>query len=92
MATLQVRDLDDRLYNFIKTSAKLHNRSISQEVVTIIESFSSWSHRMSKNATIEFLSLTGAWKDERTPENILEEIKESRTSSQRFGDHHGLFD
>ena len=40
MATLQVRDIDDRLYKYLKTSAKLKNRSISQEVITIIKSTS----------------------------------------------------
>lgn len=37
MAILQVRDIDDRLYDFLKRSAKLRNRSISQEVITIMD-------------------------------------------------------
>ncbi len=38
MANLQVRDIDDKLYDSLKRRADLEHRSISQEVVMIIES------------------------------------------------------
>lgn len=91
MATLQVRDIDDRLYNFLKSSAKRQNRSISQEVITIIENHLNSSVH-TKNATLEFLSLTGAWKDEKSAEEIVEGIKNSRSQSSRFGNEYGIFD
>ena len=50
MATLQVRDIDDRLYDFIKTSAKMQNRSISQEVITIIQSYLNSNQKNTKNS------------------------------------------
>ena len=37
MAMLQVRDMDDRLYDRLKFAAKHDNRSISQQVVTILQ-------------------------------------------------------
>ena len=92
MATLQVRDIDDRLYNFLKTSAKLQNRSISQEVVTIIQNYLNSSKNTSTNATLEFLSLTGAWKEEKTAEEIVKNIRKGRRQSKRFGEKDGLFD
>jgi len=92
MATLQVRDIDDRLYDFLKTSAKLQNRSISQEVVTIIENYLNSSKNTSTNATLEFLSLTGAWKEEKTAEEIVKNIRKGRKRSKRFGEKNGLFD
>lgn len=93
MATLQVRDIDDRLYDFLKTSAKLQNRSIiSQEVVTIIENYLNSSKNTSTNATLEFLSLTGAWKEEKTAEEIVKNIRKGRKRSKRFGEKDGLFD
>jgi plasmid stability protein len=92
MATLQVRDIDDRLYNFLKTSAKLQNRSISQEVVTIIQNYLNSSKTTSTNATLEFLSLTGAWKEEKTAEQIVKDIRKGRKQSKRFGENDGLFD
>ncbi len=91
MATLQVRDIDDRLYNFLKSSAKRQNRSISQEVVTIIENHLNSSVN-TKNATLEFLSLTGAWKDEKSAEEIVKDIRNSRNQSSRFGVNNGIFD
>ena len=92
MATLQVRDIDDKLYNFLKTSAKLQNRSISQEVITIIEAYLNNVNRNFKNSTLEFLSLSGAWKDERSAEDIINDLRKSRTSSNRFGENNGIFD
>ena len=92
MATLQVRDMDDRLYNFLKTSARLKNRSISQEVVTIIQNYLNSSKTASTNATLEFLSLTGAWKEEKSAVAIIKQIRKGRRQSKRFGEKDGLFD
>ncbi|MFA6505594.1 MAG: TraY domain-containing protein [Treponemataceae bacterium] len=91
MATLQVRDIDDRLYKLLKSSAKRQNRSISQEVVTIIENHLNSSVNIT-NSTLEFLSLTGAWKDEKSAEEIVKDIKNSRNQSSRFGANNGIFD
>ena len=92
MATLQVRDIDDRLYSYLKTSAKLQNRSISQEVISIIENYLNSSRPPHINTTIEFLSLSGAWKDERSGEDIVQDLRNNRNQSNRFGAKNGLFD
>jgi hypothetical protein len=39
MAILQVRDIDDQLYASLKEIAKSENRSLSQEVVPILEKY-----------------------------------------------------
>jgi plasmid stability protein len=39
MAILQVRDIDDRLYDSLKQKAQINNRSISQEVISILETY-----------------------------------------------------
>jgi hypothetical protein len=93
MATLQVRDIDDRLYKYLKTSAKLKNRSISQEVITIIQDHLNNSQNPASNATKEFLSLSGAWKDDKSAEDIMKDIQNHRiNSSTRFGNKDGIFD
>ena len=51
MAMLQVRDMDDRLYERLKFVAKLDNRSISQQVVTILQGYFTSVHSKTKNAT-----------------------------------------
>jgi hypothetical protein len=92
MATLQVRDIDNRLYHFLKASAKLQNRSISQEVVTIIEDYLNSSRNRSGNATSEFLALAGAWKDEKSAGKIVAQIRKRGSRSHRFGGENGIFD
>lgn len=42
MAMLQVRDMDNRLYDTIRYSAKKANRSISQQVITILQEYFSF--------------------------------------------------
>ena len=93
MATLQVRDIDDRLYKYLKTSAKMKNRSISQEVITIIQEHLNSASNPAKNATKEFLLLSGAWIDDRSAESIMKDIRMNRnSSSMRFGKNDGIFD
>lgn len=92
MATLQVRDIDDRLYDFLKTSAKMQNRSISQEIITIIQNHLNSNQKHAKNATLEFLSLEGGWKDDREADEIIHDIRAHRSQSKRFGNSNGIFD
>lgn len=92
MATLQVRDIDDRLYTTLKNAAKRKNRSISQEVVTMLETHLNSDQKPAVNATLEFLKLSGAWKDDRTASEIVADIANSRIQSDRFGDNNGVFD
>jgi plasmid stability protein len=92
MATLQVRDIDDRLYKTLRNAAKRKNRSISQEVVTMLETHLNSDQKPVVNATLEFLKLSGAWKDDRTAEEITADIASGRVQSYRFGDSDGIFD
>lgn len=39
MATLQIKSMDDQLYNALKIRAKAENRSLSQQVVMIIKDY-----------------------------------------------------
>jgi len=92
MATLQVRDMDDRLYDRLKFAAKRDNRSISQQVVTILQNYFTSVPVKPKNATEEFLKLSGAWEDTRSAEEIIDDIRISRVNSKRFEAVDGIFD
>jgi hypothetical protein len=92
MAILQVRDLDDRLYNSLKTLAKLENRSLSQEVISILEKYLSNPLIFNYNSTREFLSLSGAWDDDRTADEIIHDIKKNKNKSKRFEAKNAIFD
>lgn len=91
MAMLQVRDIDDRLYDRLKFAAKLDNRSISQQVVTILQDYFTSIPVKTKNATEEFLKLAGSWEDVRTTEEIIGDIYSSRVNSTRFEALDGIF-
>ena len=84
MAMLQVRDMDNRLYDTIRYSAKRVNRSISQQVITILQEYFSSPVSKPKNAVDEFLKLSGSWDDERSAEEIIDDINSSRVNSSRF--------
>ncbi len=92
MATLQVRDVDDRLYESLRKLAANEKRSISQEVIHIIEFYLANPHEHSKDYTEEFLQLSGSWADDRPAEEIIRDIKSHRTVSRRFKSANDLFD
>jgi hypothetical protein len=92
MAILQVRDIDDRLYSSLKNLAKSENRSLSQEVISILEKYLSNPVIFKNNPTREFLSLSGSWADDRTADEIVKDIRKNRRNSKRFEAQNVLFD
>ena len=92
MANLQVRDIDDRLYESLRERASREKRSISQEVILILEKYLPRPNSFDVNPTDEFLSLTGAWADERTAEDIIGGIRGERRNSSRFAGTNRVFD
>jgi plasmid stability protein len=92
MANLQVKDIDDKLYNSLKERAAMEKRSVSQEVVLIIQKYLSTPEQFHKNPTKEFLQMAGSWTDDRSAEEIVLEIQRSRENSDRFEKSNELFD
>jgi len=93
MAVLQVRDIDDRLYETLKSMAKQKRRSISQQVIKIIETYlANPAFKTPKTQTDAFLNLTGSWEGHETADELIQSIHESRKNSKRFEDSNGLFD
>ena len=92
MANLQVRDMDDNLYNALRELASRKRRSISQEVVHILEAYLSQPRRFNRNPTVEFLSLCGSWDDDRSALEIARSVRADRKKSRRFGADNELFD
>ena len=75
MAILQVRDIDDRIYDNLKRISQQHKRFVSQEVIYIIETYLSQPQSLIKNNADEFLKIAGSREDERSAEEIISEIK-----------------
>ena len=92
MAILQVRDIDDRLYACLKTLAKSENRSLSQEVISILEKYLSNPSIFRNNPTKEFLALSGSWANDRTADETVRDIKKNRRNSKRFEAQNVVFD
>ncbi len=92
MANLQVKDIDDRLYDSLRKLASSDKRSISQEVVYIIEKYLSLPDSFKHNPTDSFLELTGSWDDDRSADDIVDDIRNNRINSSRFGTANELFD
>jgi plasmid stability protein len=92
MANLQVRDIDEKLYESLRTRAHQERRSISQEVIHILEKYLSLPTAYDQNPTDEFLKLAGSWEDNRTSEEIIADIRQNRKNSPRFSKSHELFD
>ena len=85
MATLQVRAIDDKLYNILGKKAKMDNRSISQEVIVILKEHLSEPRKCNASLSTEkFLDMCGTWKDSRDADVIIADIKKTRTKSNRF--------
>jgi plasmid stability protein len=84
MATLQVRDIDDLLYQTLKKRAQAQHRSLSQEVVHIIEEYLSRPPADPATQTDLFLKLAGSWQGPETAGEILRSIRSARVNSRRF--------
>lgn len=92
MANLQVRDIDEKLYASLRNLATNEKRSISQEVVYILQKYLSVPRTFNRNPTDDFLQLSGSWEDDRNAEEIISDIKSNRKNSPRFGNENELFD
>jgi plasmid stability protein len=92
MATLQVRDIDDRLYEALRARARSEHRSVSQEVISIIEDHLSKSTHGSQKQTELFLGLTGSWEGTESAEQLIATLKKNRKNSDRFGGKRVSFD
>ncbi len=84
MATLQVKGMDDQLYEALRARAEADNRSISQEVIMIIRSYLAGAGRDPQAVSRTLLSLVGSWDDDRSAEEIIADIRRARRPSQRF--------
>ncbi len=92
MANLQVKDIDDNLYEALRRLASDERRSISQQVAFILEKYLASKASFDRNPTDAFLALSGEWRDDRKAEDIAKNIRQSRNSRRRFGENDGIFD
>lgn len=86
MANLQVKGIDDSLYDQLKRQAAAENRSVSQEIIYLVKSHLSAQKtiRSAPTPAEVLLQLAGSWEDPRSAEEIVSEIRNSRQNSKRL--------
>ena len=86
MANLQIKGIDENLYEQIKKAAVIENRSLSQHVLYLIKSHIATMHQGEhiKTPAQALLDLAGSWEDDRTPDEIIAQIKEHRKNSEKL--------
>ncbi len=85
MANLQIKGIDDRLYEEIKALAAMENRSVSQQVLFLLRLMISRKNPLGavKSTGEMLLELSGSWQDPKTPEEIVSEIRSARKNSEK---------
>lgn len=86
MANLQIKGIDDKLYDTIKRLAASENRSVTQEILFLVK-----EHLAKRKQTIAIrtpaqvlLDLSGSWVDNRSADAIIAEIKAARRNSRKL--------
>ena len=87
MANLQVKSIDDDLYESLGRRAAMENRSISQEVVSNFKAYLSAPSGQNQKVNQQFLELCGTWEGVESAESLVKNVRDSRT---RKGQHRKL--
>ncbi len=80
MTTLQIKMNDTTLYKSLSNIAKKENRSISQEVIYILDKYLSKPQQTINNSIEQFLNLS--YEDERSADEIIEDQKSITTRTK----------
>lgn len=85
MANLQVKGIDDLLYEELRGHAQTENRSISQDLVFILKSFLSMKKEQQspKSPAQVLLDLAGSWEDGKSADQLIRELRKSRRNSRK---------
>ena len=86
MANLQIKNIQDELYEEIKRLARAENRSVSQQVLFLVKEYLAKRKHLTaaKSPAQVLLELSGSWEDDKNAEQIVKEIKSARKSSRKL--------
>ena len=91
MANITIRNIPDEIFEQIKKLSSVEKRSINNELLVIIEKgtqseiiqFNQLKHHIPKSVQINlWKNLSGSWEDDRTTDEIIAEIYNSRTQGR----------
>lgn len=79
MPNLQIKGIDEDLYQGIKRVAAQENRSLSQQVLYLIrQCLLNRRFKAPQTPAETLLSLAGSWSDDRDAADIVQELRSSR--------------
>jgi len=86
MANLQIKGIDDKLYDTIKKLAASESRSVSQEILFLVKEHVAKRKQTAAVRTPAqvLLDLSGSWTDDRSADAIIAEIKTARIGSGKL--------
>ena len=86
MANLQIKGVDNAIYEELKKLAAAENRSISQQTLFLIKDYLAKKQRVRslKTPVQVLLELAGSWEGEESAEEIIAKIKMARRSSTKL--------
>jgi hypothetical protein len=82
-ANLRSKLIDNDLYKLVKRIAAEQNRLVGQEKLSLIKDYIAKRQKVrgTKSPGQVLLKLSGSWKDDRKPEEIISEIRKTRKKS-----------
>ena len=88
MANLQIKGMDDNLYERLKSMAASQNRSVSQQVLYLVKSYLAKGKKIDEKKTSAqiLLELSGSWDDSRSSDEIVTEIRRNRKNSSKLAE------
>jgi len=86
MANLQIKGVDNALYDDLKRIAAEENRSVSQQTLFLVRDYIAKRQKIrgAKSPGQVLLELSGSWKDDRDPGEIISEIKKGRKNLKKL--------
>ena len=86
MANLQIKGIDDELYEELKKLAADENRSVSQQTLFLVREYLAKKQYMRglKTPAQALLDLSGSWEDDQDSAAIIAKIKKARKNSKKL--------
>ncbi len=86
MANLQIKGIEDELYQELKKMAAEENRSVSQQALFLVKEYLARKRHMRalKTPAQILLDLAGSWEDSRDSAKIIAQIRKARTNSRKL--------
>lgn len=86
MANLQIKGVDDAIYEELKKLAAAEKRSVSQQTLFLIKDYLAKKQRVAalKRPVQVLLELAGSWDEDGTAEELIAKIRKARRSSTKL--------